>query len=346
MKQKKKTFPFIAVAAAIVLGAGLFFAVRYYYDRKVPNFSGTWEVYIYPDTPVDSAVAIICRDCSPKFKGSVRRAFEGVESVKAGHYTIDASNPSMYVSRMLSMGWQTPVKLVLSGSIRKKENIASRIASQMLLDSAEVMAGLSDADLLGQFGFKPSNVFALFIPDTYEVYWTESFKEILTRQKAAYDAFWTDENISRAAKQNLTPMQVSILASIVNGETRYEPEMPAIAGVYLNRLRTGMKLQADPTIAFCFDYEPTRILRKHLEVDSPYNTYKNAGLPPGPIRIPTKAALGAVLNPVRHSYMYFCASPEFNGTHRFASTYSEHLSNARAFQRALTLREKSRAAGK
>ena len=140
-------------------------------------------------------------------------------------------------------------------------------------------------------------------------------------------------------------MQVSILASIVSGETLKEHEYPIIAGVYLNRYRTGMKLQADPTVAFCFDYKLNRILHKHMEFDSPYNTYRYAGLPPAPINVPPKACLDAVLNPDQHGYMYFCASPDFNGTHRFAVTYDEHLENARAFHRALNAREKAKKTG-
>lgn len=245
------------------------------------------------------------------------------------------SNTSVYVARMVSHGWQTPVKLVLSGTMRLQSGLARKIGNQMMLDSADVINALRDSALIASFGFDRKDVFALFIPDTYEIYWTESMKEVLTRQKAAYDAFWTDANKEKARLQGLSMIEVSILASIVNGETNYEPEMPAIAGVYLNRLRKGMLLQADPTVAYCFDYEPARILKKHLEVDSPFNTYKHAGLPPAPICVPSKAALEAVLNPDRHGYIYFCASPDFNGTHRFAVTLTEHLRNAREFQRAL-----------
>ena len=187
------------------------------------------------------------------------------------------------------------------------------------------------------------NIFALIMPDTYEMLWTADMAEILGRQKKAYEAFWTDENKGKARLQGLSQGEVSILASIVKGETNYEPEMPKIAGVYLNRLRKGMKLQADPTIAYCFDYKLNRILKKHLLVDSPFNTYKHAGLPPAPICVPTKACLEAVLNPdTSKGYLYFCANSNFDGTHSFASTYTEHLRNARSFQRALTIRQREK----
>ena len=339
--KKKSLIGILAAAGLLVLGVAGLKAGQFYYDRKVPNFRSVSELYVYPDTPVDSVVARICADCDVKHPGSVRRAFASVESVKAGHYTVDSSSPSVYVARMLSLGWQTPVRLVLSGAMRSDEAIARKISSQLLLDSLSVVSALRDSARLARYGFSPQTMFALFIPDTYEVYWTESMDEILARQKKAYDAYWTDENRLKAARQGLTPMEVSILASIVKGETNYEPEMPSIAGVYLNRLKKGMLLQADPTVAFCFDYEPNRILRKHTQVDSPYNTYKYAGLPPAPIQVPTRACLDAVLNPDRHAYLYFCASPDFNGRHRFAETYSEHLMNARAFQRALTARQRA-----
>ena len=162
------------------------------------------------------------------------------------------------------------------------------------------------------------------------------------RFKKEYDAFWTEDRLAKARAQGLDRMQVSVLASIVSGETLKAFEYPVIAGVYLNRYRKGMKLQADPTVAFCHGYTLDRILKKHLQIDSPYNTYKYAGLPPAPINVPPKGCLDAVLNPARHKYIYFCASPDFDGTHRFAVSYSEHLKNARAFQRELTKRRKSK----
>ncbi len=336
----------IIVSAVVLIGAAAYAGVVFYnkyYDRKVPNFEAVSELYVRPGTPVDSVVATILETSSPKSIRSVRRVFLDVDSVAAGHYTITPDNPSIYVARMLSNGWQTPVKLVLSGSLRRQGTIASKISSQMMLDSADVIAAIRDSALLARFGFTPENVFALFVPDTYECWWTEPMEKVLERQKAAYDAFWTGSNKAKAKALGLTRDEVAVLASIVNGETLHVPEMPSIAGVYLNRLRIGMKLQADPTVAYCFDYSLNRILKKHTQVDSPFNTYKYAGLPPAPICVPTKPALEAVLNPDRHGYLYFCASPDFNGTHRFAVSYQEHLRNAREFQRALTARQKAKA---
>jgi UPF0755 protein len=280
---------------------------------------------------------------------SLERAFKEVDAVsnlKPGRYVIDSTATSIYVARMLAFGWQTPQNLVLSGTMRNKGRIAKKISTQMMVDSASVAQALDSAEFLKGYGFTPENVFAMILPDTYQMYWTASVEDIFDRLKKEYDAFWTEDRLAKAQAQGLSKMQVSIMASIVSGETLKEFEYPVIAGVYLNRYKKKMKLQADPTIAFCFDYTLDRILKKHLTVDSPYNTYKHVGLPPAPINVPPKACLDAVLNPAKHGYIFFCASEEFDGTHRFAVTYSEHLKNARKFQRALTARNKAKAAKK
>ena len=299
-------------------------------------------LYVYPDMTADQVLDSL--SSVAKRPRSLARAFDKMEvaaKMKPGRYVIEPSSPSIYVARMLNFGWQTPQKLTLSGTIRKKGVLAEKISRQMMVDSASVAQALDSAEFLASYGFTPENVFAMFLPDTYQMYWTASVTDIFDRMKKEYDAFWTPERQEKAAIQRLTPLQVSVVASIVSGETLKDFEYPLIAGVYLNRYRKGMRLQADPTVAFCFDYEPDRILKKHLTVDSPYNTYKYAGLPPAPINVPPKACLDAVLNPSDHRYIYFCASPDFDGTHRFAVSYNDHLKNARAFQRALTAKRKA-----
>lgn len=346
----------LILTSIIILGflAG-FFGWRLYYDRRVPNFTGTAEIYVHPNMDILDVMEDIKEKNVLIKPGSLRRSLrkEGLLSgsyrpgptmPKPGHYTLTASNSSMFVARMLKNGWQSPVNLVLSGSLRLKSVIARKISSQMMMDTLDVMDALRDSALLSGYGFTPENVFALFMPDTYQVYWTDSMKVILDKQKAAYDAFWTDANLQKAKIQGLTPMEVSVVASIVRGESNHVPEYPLIAGVYLNRLHKGMRLQADPTIAFCYGYSLNRIMKKHLKVDSPYNTYMHAGLPPAPICVPGRDAMNAVLNPQGGNDLYFCASPDFNGTHLFAATYAEHLKNARAFQRALNSRQAAREA--
>ena len=332
------------IAASIIVILSAVFALRWYTDNRRPNFSEPHVLYVYPDMTADQVLDSL--SSVAKRPRSLERAFDKMEvaaKMKPGRYVIEPSSPSIYVARMLNFGWQTPQKLTLSGTIRKKGVLAEKISRQMMVDSASVAQALDSAEFLASYGFTPENVFAMFLPDTYQMYWTASVTDIFDRMKKEYDAFWTPERQEKAAAQRLTPLQVSVVASIVSGETLKDFEYPLIAGVYLNRYRKGMRLQADPTVAFCFDYEPDRILKKHLTVDSPYNTYKYAGLPPAPINVPPKACLDAVLNPSDHRYIYFCASPDFDGTHRFAVSYNDHLKNARAFQKALTARRKAAA---
>lgn len=342
----RKTICLIAGVAALIGAAACAGCVGWnmYYDRRVPNFAGRSELYVRPGDRTEDVLRYLLDSCQVRRPASLQRAFRSTfdeEDPQPGHYTITPSNTSLYVARMLARGWQSPVRLVLSGTMRRKGTVARKIAAQMLLDSAAVADALDDSVLLAGYGFRPDNVFALIMPDTYEVFWTEPISDVLDRQKAAYDAFWSDENREKARAQGLTPEEVSILASIVDGETNHVPEKPSVAGVYLNRLHRGMKLQADPTIAYLLDYKVNRILKKHLEIDSPFNTYLHAGLPPAPICVPSRSALEAVLNPDTHGYLYFCANPDFSGTHRFAVTYAEHLRNARAWQQALNARQKT-----
>ncbi len=345
MTKGKKIALAAAIVAALLAGAAGFVFGRYYIDNKKPNFTEKYVLYVRPDMTAQQVMDSLLAGAGTVRPKSVERTFKELDvaqNMKPGKYVVEPSATSIYVARMLVFGWQTPQNLTLSGTLRTKERIAQRIGSQMMVDSAAVYNALTDKEFLAGYGFTPENVFALILPDTYEMYWTASVKDIFDRFKKEYDAFWTEERLAKAKAQGLNRMEVSIMASIVRGETLKEFEFPIIAGVYLNRYKKGMKLQADPTIAFCFDYKLDRILKKHLTVDSPYNTYKHVGLPPAPINVPSKGCLDAVLNPDKHNYIYFCASPAFDGTHRFAVTYSEHLKNARAFQRELTARRRAR----
>ena len=346
----KKKIVLMAVAVLAVAGAVCcFVAGRYFVDNKISNFTEKYVLYVYPDMTASQIKDTLIAHAGVLRPGSLDRCFRKMEvdsNVKPGRYVVDTDAPSIYVARMLVFGWQTPQMMTLSGTIRSKGSIAKKISSQMMVDSLAIANALNDPMFLAGYGFTPENVFAMFLPDTYEMFWTASVTEIFSRMKKEYDAFWNSDRLAKARAQRLTPMQVSVLASIVSGETLKPFEYPVIAGVYLNRYRKGMKLQADPTVCFCFDYKLDRVLKKHLSVDSPYNTYKYAGLPPAPINVPPKACLDAVLDPDKHGYIYFCASPAFDGTHRFAVSYSDHLKNARAFQRELTARRRAKAAGK
>lgn len=345
MKKKTKILLVILAFMAVLAGVAGFVGGRYYVDNRKPNFTKDYVLYVYPDMSVNQILDSLYMRAGAIRPKSVERAFakmEVAQKVKPGRYVIDPSSTSIYAARMLVFGWQTPQNLTFSGTIRSKGVLAKKIAMQMMVDSASVASALHDDDFLSAYGFSSENVFAMVLPDTYQMYWTASVEEIFDRLKKEYDAFWTSERKEKAKNQGLTQMQVSVLASIVSGETLKSFEYPVIAGVYLNRYRKGMKLQADPTVCFCYDYKLDRVLKKHLTIDSPYNTYKYAGLPPAPINVPPKACLDAVLNPEQHKYIYFCASPDFDGTHRFAVTYGEHMKNAQAFQKELTARRKAK----
>ena len=347
MEKKKKIVLCVLLGLGVLAGIAGYIAALYYIDNKKPNFTEKYVLYVRPETTVMQVVDSLQARAGMVRQRSLERSFKDIEleaKMKPGRYVIDSTATSVYVARMLAFGWQTPQNLVLSGTMRSKGRIAKKISVQMMVDSASVAQALDSVEFLAKYGFTPENVFAMILPDTYQMYWTASVDEIFDRLKKEYDAFWTPERDARAMAQGLSRMQVSILASIVSGETLKSFEYPIIAGVYLNRYKKGMKLQADPTIAFCYDYKLDRILKKHLLVDSPYNTYKYKGLPPAPINVPPKACLDAVLNPDKNGYIYFCASPAFDGTHRFAVSYNDHLKNAREFHRALTARNKERAA--
>lgn len=335
----------IAVAAALVTGVLVWGGIVLYqkvYDRKIPNFTGPVEFYVHPGMEPSKLAESIIASGKVISGRSLRRCVSTLPEVKVGHYALGAKSSSMYAARMLSHGWQSPVVLTLSGAIRSPKVLARKIAAQMLVDSTEVADFIYCEDSLARYGMDTTRLFCMVIPDSYDIKWTSSVREVFDRFQKEHDEWWTPERKAAAEKQGLTQEEVSILASIVDGETHYVPEQPTIAGVYLNRLRCGMKLQADPTVAYCYGYTLKRILRSHLEIDSPYNTYMYAGLPPGPISCPPKSCLEAVLHPEEHSYLYFCANSDLNGSHVFATRYSDHMDNARAFQKALTKRMKEK----
>ena len=271
--KRKKWLPWalagLGILVLLVVGIRLY---RAFYDRKVPNFSGTYEFYVRPGMEPADVLDTLLQSGVVQNRKSLRRTLESLKSMKVGHYTLDAKSSSKYVSRMLANGWQTPVNLTLSGTIRTPEILARKIANQMLVDSAAVAGFALSEDSLARYGITPPLLFTIVIPDTYQVLWTSSVSEIFDRFKKEADAFWTDQRVELARKQGLTPVGVATLASIVDGETQYGPEQPTVAGVYLNRLRIGMLLQADPTVAYCYGYSLNRILTRHLEIDSPYTS--------------------------------------------------------------------------
>ena len=257
------------------------------------------------------------------------------QRVKPGNYAIRPGDSMRDICLRLLSGNQTPVKLVIP-SVRTLDRLAGTVGKQLMTDSAAVMALLTDTHFLNGLEYTPATIPCMFIPNTYEVYWTMTPEQFVTRMLKENKCFWTESRLVKAKAQGLTPNEVITLASIVDEETAKDDEKPMVAGLYLNRLKRGMLLQADPTVKFALgDFELRRILYAHLQTNSLYNTYKYAGLPPGPIRIPSMSAIESVLNPAKHTYIYMCAKEDFSGYHNFASTLSQHNANARRYQQAL-----------
>lgn len=261
------------------------------------------------------------------------------DNVKPGRYLIYPKSSNLQVIQKLKKGIQDPVNVTFN-NIRLKHDLAVRL-SEELEPSAEVLDSLlCDSSFLSQYGFDTSTILTMFIPDTYEMYWNVSHKKLFQKMNNAYKKFWNEDRLKKAQSLGITPIQVSILASIVEAETQKNSEKSRIAGVYLNRLKTNMPLQADPTLKYAVgDFTIRRVLDVHKEINSPYNTYMYPGLPPGPINLPSTVSIDAVLNAEKHDYYYFCASPVTPGFHDFASTYNEHLKNAKSYQQHLNKRK-------
>ncbi len=255
--------------------------------------------------------------------------------VMPGRYLIRNQMSNNELINLLRSGEQDPVRLTFT-NIRTEEDLAGSIARQLEMDSTAILHHIRSEGVIRESGLNTPNIKLLFIPNTYEVYWTISPGQLVARMQREFDAFWNATRRERAQQIGLTPEEVGILASIVQSETNKMDEMPRIAGVYINRLSRNMPLQACPTVIYAIgDFSITRLLNDQLDTQSPYNTYLHAGLPPGPINLPEPTAIDAVLNYETHSYLFFSASPEFNGYHVFARTHREHLRNARTYQQKL-----------
>ena len=259
--------------------------------------------------------------------------------IKPGRYVIDSDLSYIGLIDLLRSGRQKPVNITFN-NIRTLNQVAGKIGKQIETDSSRLIDFFSDDTNYGSDGFTKENIIALFIPDTYEIYWNTDARGLYTRMLKEYNIFWDDLRLTKAKEKGLTPKEVAILASIIDDEVVKADEKPRIAGVYLNRLKRGMPLQACPTIKFALnDFTITRVLNKHLTVDSPYNTYKHTGFPPGPIGCPSVEGLEAVLNAEKHDYLFFAAKADFSGYHNFSRTLAEHNRYAAIYQRELNKRK-------
>lgn len=331
----KRTIFYGGLVALILCIAGywLFFS----------SFSSAKEevmVRVDRDDNCDSIQAKLERVASPRQMLGFRilSGVVGMKKVRPGCYIAGGGISTLALFRNIRGGRQTPVKLTIP-NVRTLGDLAARLSLQLELDSAQLASAFSDEALCQELGYDTTTIGCMFIPNTYEVFWNISAKDLMARLHKESNAFWTSKRKAEAKAAGLTPNEVIIMASIVDQETANSEEKPMVAGMYLNRLHQGMKLQADPTVKFALkQFALKRILHEHLSVDSPYNTYRHEGLPPGPIAIPALSSIEAVLHFAHHDYIYMCAKEDFSGTHNFAKTYEEHLANARKYAEALNER--------
>jgi len=259
-------------------------------------------------------------------------------NVRPGRYHLRKGMNNRELVTILRAGKQTPTRVTFN-NIRTLDQFAARVSEQLELDSASLMEAILDPDFLERNQLTRYNVKAIFIPNTYEIWWNVNATQFVERMRTEHERFWNEDRRRRAAARNLTPIEVGILASIIQAETNRVSEMPTMASVYLNRLRRGMRLQADPTVKFAIgDFTLRRILHVHLRYESPFNTYIHTGLPPGPVNFPSTTSIDAVLNSPQTNYLFFCARADFSGYHVFATTLAEHNRNARLYWAELNRR--------
>lgn len=257
------------------------------------------------------------------------------QKIKAGNYVLTKNMNNRQIVNLLRSGNQTPVTLVIY-NIRTKEEFAALVGRTIEADSATVISKLNDEKFCAEYALDTSKILSHFITDNYELWWNTSADKFFEKLNDVYNTFWNEERKSKAEQLNLTPTEATILASVVEKEVIFDKEMPTVAGVYLNRIKIGMPLQADPTLVFALrDFSAKRVTNYHKEFDSPYNTYMYAGLPPGPICMPRKKSIDAVLHAEQHQYLYFCANPDMSGYSVFSKTYDEQMNVAAGYRKKL-----------
>lgn len=297
------------------------------YTLKIPSNSIFKQVsnQLYEDHVINDVVSF----------SFVSKVLGYQDAVKPGLYVISPKMTNLELVRLLRSGSQSPVRITFN-NVRTKEDLAEKITQNLEIDESQFLNLIEDSVYIRKFDFDEETIMSMFIPNTYEVWWNTSPESLFDRMYKEYQSFWNSERKSKAEEIGLSPTEVSTLASIVQSESQKADERPKIAGVYLNRLRLNIPLQADPTLVFALgDFSLKRVLNVHKEIESPYNTYKYAGLPPGPINLPDINSLEAVLNPEEHQYLYFCAKEDFSGYHTFATSLAQHNINARRYQAAL-----------
>ena len=327
-----------------IAGGGMLLVLiltAFYILSPVSRLDEVQYLYIDQDDTQDSVLAKIrplSHTVGRTGLGMLMRHSSYDHHIHTGRYAIEPGCGALTLLRHLRNGHQASMRLTVPEA-RTMDCLAGLLSHKLMLDSATIAQALTSQEKCGQYGYDTCTIAALFVPDTYDVYWNMSVDALLARMQQEHDRFWQGSRRQKAAQLQLTPTEIATLASIIDEETSNTAEKPMIAGMYLNRLRAGMPLQADPTIKFALkQFGLRRIYHKLLDTDSPYNTYRNEGLPPGPIKVASVRGIDAVLNAVSHDYLYMCAKEDFSGTHNFARTYREHLDNAARYAKALNER--------
>ena len=333
-KPLKKLSLFLVIILSIILFAA-YYAYSSIYKPNVHSELESRIVFIEPGSTFEDLSKqlaeqnIIKKQSTFEMVAGLMKYGDG--NIKAGRYKIEPNWGNRQLISQLRSGRQEAVDLTFN-NLRNLEQLAGRLSDQMIHDSLTVLSHLRNETVQSSYGFDHDNMLTMFIPNTYKIYWNSTMENFCDRMKKEHDRFWNDIRKGKAKELNLTPSQVYALASIVEKETLASSEKKRIAGLYLNRLDRGMLLQADPTVVYAVgDFEIRRVLNKHLESDSPYNTYKFKGLPPGPIYMPDISTIDASLSPEKHDYLFFCAKPDNSGLHAFAKTSAQHAANARKY---------------
>lgn len=336
MLDNRKKIAFLAAGLFLAGILTAFFLVKPFFSSVIhaPK-NAPYTLFVPTGSGFDDVVAMLERDSVLQHKDDFKRvsSFMGYtkDEVPAGKYMLHQEMSAREVVGKLRSGNQDAVNVVIN-NVRTIQDLAGKLSQYLEADSLSILQFLTDSSIHDQYKLNTETIMTLFIPNTYQVFWNTKPEKLLERMKKEHDKFWTQERLDKIKRHGLSPVEAYTLASIVEKESNYAPERPAIAGVYLNRLKQGMKLQADPTVVFATGlFDLKRVLYSHLETDSPYNTYKYHGIPPGPIYMPSISSLEAVINAEDHDYIFFCAKADNSGQHVFASTLEEHDKNARLF---------------
>ena len=335
---KKNIIITIILGVCVLVGIACLLFYKTFFAENVKNREVT--VIVPPGADFEQVMDTLRKYEVLKSEESFRKTAEALKykTIRIGKYDISGCKTNLDLVRLLRRGQHYPVKFTFNNT-RTVDQFVEKVGNKFFFEPEELSALLKDRDYMQQFGLSDTTAVCLFIPNTYEIYYDITAEDFLNRMSEYYRQFWTDNRKNTAEEIGLTPVQVATLASIVEEENMRPSEKAIIAGLYMNRLNKGMLLQSDPTVKFALgDFARKRILNADLQVDSPYNTYKYKGLPPGPIRIPEASTMDSVLHYRHHNYLYMCAKEDFSGYHNFAKTLAEHNRNAAKYQQALNQR--------